>query len=156
MTKMPLKSSAEIKKEKRQKEISMLRVLRQNSRTRIKKLASLLNIPEGSASYLFSKTGSRYIKKYSSLVDFEKAGYLVGVFFIVKPKQAKEQELSGFLSASNNINSLNRTSKEQFFVEAYFSSMAEFVDFRHSIEEMADNIVEHEIVEEIKREGFLG
>lgn len=154
MTKMPKirKSAAE-----RKKEIAVLRLLRQDARMKVVNIAKKLDISAASASVLIRKTDRKYVSKYSSLVDFEKLGYFVGSFFVIRPSRDGKGDamLMDFLSCCRNINSMSMSSSGDVLVEVYFRNMADFVDFRHFVEEFAESAEEHEIVCAVKREEFM-
>lgn len=141
---------------KRQKEIEVLRHLRQNARAKLSHIADDMGMSAATAASI-AKRAERYVKKYSSLVDFEKLGFFVGSFFVIKPHIDGKNNLllMDFLSGCRNINSMSISSSGDVLVEVYFRNMADFVDFRHFVGECAEEATEHEIVCAVKREEFL-
>lgn len=157
MTKPPLISESEKRERKREKEIAVLRLLRQNARAKKASIAKQIGMPAASTANLFRKTAKKYVTRYSSLIDFEKMGYFVGSFFVIKlPKEEENKDLLiKYLKKSKNINTMSRTTADELLVETHFRNMADFIDFRHFIEETAEYVKEHEIVCEVEKEKFL-
>lgn len=142
---------------KKKRIIAVLALLRKNSRIKVAEIAQHLKISSGSALTLLKIAGRKYVEKYSSIVDFDGVGYFVGSFFVVRqPADEKSrQHLLDFLESSMHINSVSRTMNDEFLVEAYFRNMAEFIDFRHFIEEVSESVEEHEIAKVVEKERFL-
>ncbi|PIN86006.1 hypothetical protein COV19_06650 [Candidatus Woesearchaeota archaeon CG10_big_fil_rev_8_21_14_0_10_44_13] len=142
---------------KEQRELSILKMLRQNARISLSDIAEKTGISIGTAARSLKRSERRYVLKYSSLVDFDKLGYFVGTLFIIRPIADGKNSLllKEFLSGSRCINTMSRTIDDGIIVEAYFRNMAEFVDFRHFIGEFADDVVEHEIISDVVKEKFM-
>lgn len=142
---------------KKKRIIAVLGLLRRNSRIKVAEIAQRLNISSASASTLLKTAGRKYVKKYYSLVDFDGIGYFVGSFFVVRqPADEKNRQcLLDFLESSRHTNSVSRTMNDELLVEAYFRNMAEFIDFRHFIEEVSESVEEHEIAKVVEKERFL-
>jgi len=133
-------------------EKQMLKILRDNSRISLTKIADKLNIDIRKAFELKNLFENKIIKKYSSLIDFEKLGYAVNVNFILKTE--KNDLLEGFLSNHSNINNLYKT-KEGFIAEAIFKDMKEFAEFNEKLDTF--DLKEknfYPVIKEITREKF--
>ncbi len=133
-------------------EKEMLMILRDNSRISLTKIANKLNIDIRKAFELKNLFENKIIKKYSSLIDFEKLGYAVNVNFILKTE--KNDLLEGFLINHENVNNLYRT-KEGFITETIFKNMKEFNEFNEKLDYF--NLKEknfHPVIKEIAREKF--
>lgn len=136
----------------RRAEKEMLKILRDNSRISLTKLANELNIDVREAFEIKNSFENRIITKYSSLIDFEKLGYTIIVNFIIKAE--KDDILKGFLFNHRNVNNLYRI-EDGFIAEAVFKDMKEFSDFNETLDNF--NLKEkkfHPVIKEIKREGF--
>ncbi|MFO8016069.1 MAG: Lrp/AsnC family transcriptional regulator [Candidatus Woesearchaeota archaeon] len=141
----------------KEKEIAVLRMLRQDSRTKTAKVAEKMKLHPLSAAALLKRINSSYVMKCCSIIDFEKLGYPISSFFIIRPSGKKndtQEGLKGFLKESHNINTVSRTRDGSFMAEAYFSSMADLVSFRHTLEDFAE-VEEHEIISSVEKEKFM-
>lgn len=157
MGKTQIFSGNRTEQSKKERELSIVNMLRQDARISNAKIAERTKVSMGTVARSIRKSEGDYIIKYSSLIDFDRLGYFVGTLFIIGlPKDGKSSlALVEFLSASRSINTISRTSDDRLIAEAYFRNMAEFVDFRHFVDEFAENVAEHEIVGEIVKEKFL-
>lgn len=157
MTKPHQVTETELGKRKRQYELEILRLLRKNSRSKNAHMAKTLNMPAATFANVLKETAGKYVMKYSSIIDFEKLGYFVGSIFVISlPKmQGEKAALLEFLTESRNTNTISRTTDDELVVETYFKDMAEFVDFRHFVDELAEYSEEHEIISSVEKEIFL-
>lgn len=151
LTKPPKKTRDESRNEKL---LSLIRVLRDNSRMKTNGICSAAGMPITGVQLAFSDA---YLigLRCCSMIDFNKLGYFVGAFFMIKPLSAEKRPLvEEMISMCPSINSAVRMKGNRFLVEARFRNMAELADFRQALEDIAE-VSEHEIVEELKREGFV-
>ncbi len=138
-----------------EKELLILSELRKNSRQSLAEISRKTNIPISTVFDKLIKLDKLIIKKNVSLFNFDKMGYGIKVNFIVKCK--KKQEIKDFLLNKTNVNSVYGINNgSDFIIECLFKTMCELELFK---EELADfgieDLKEHHIIEEIKREDFL-
>lgn len=136
------------------KHLSIIAELRQNSRQHISGIARKLNEPASTVHDCYNSL-SCCIKRFTTLIDFEKLGYGLRVNFTFRIRG--KSILDSFLLKSMSINSIFRIdNKNTLLAECIFTSMAEAYDFKEKLQELgAKSIDMRHISEEIKREGFL-
>lgn len=138
-----------------QRELLIIAELRKNSRQSLAEIARKTNIPISTIFDKLIKLNKIIIEKNVSLFNFDKVGYNVRVNFIIKCN--KKKELKNFLLNKPNVNSAHGINNgANFLIECFFKSFSELELFK---EELADfgieDLKEHHIVEEIKKEEFL-
>jgi DNA-binding Lrp family transcriptional regulator len=135
------------------KQRQILSELRSNSRQHLSKIACKLNMPNSTVFDNY-KILSYYIKKYVTLVDFEKIGYSLKINFIFS---IKNNEIIGFLKKQQNINSIYMVNnKKTLLAECFFRNISEAYEFKEKLqEEGCQKIDMRYIIEEIKKENFL-
>jgi len=137
----------------------ILSELRSNSRLHLADIARKLNLPLSTVHDNY-KIISKYIKQYSTLVDFRKIGYslVVNFTFTAKgsAKNSKEKSALQFVLKSRNANSVyNINNKRTFLAECLFRNMNEAYEFKEKLQELgAIDIDMRYVIEEIKKEGF--
>ncbi|RMF54461.1 Lrp/AsnC family transcriptional regulator [Candidatus Woesearchaeota archaeon] len=129
--------------------------LRRNSRQSIAKIGKNSGIPASTVFDRLRKLEGNIISKYVSLIDFQKIGYHIRLFFVFKAFD--KEKLKKFLINHQNINSVHSVHGENdFFVEAVFKDLNQFESF---LEDLNNNEIKEKdyyyVVEELKRESFL-
>jgi DNA-binding Lrp family transcriptional regulator len=139
----------------KEKELVLLKHLRQNSRRSIADLSKETKIPLSTLFDVLRRVESDYVVKYTSLIDFSKIGYGLRVNFIIKSR--KKKELNEFLMKNPNVNSLCSLSGDSdLYAECVFKEMKEVIEFRENIQNIGiEKINEIFVVEEVKKEGFV-
>jgi len=134
------------------KEKIILKHLRNNARKSISQIAKEEKVPFLELVEAFINVDSRIIKKYTTLLDFEKIGYPIRSIFILN---GDKEVLNGFLTTHPNINNVSRLSDNGFYAEAAFRSMKEYYEFNSVLDKLnLKRKVSHPIIKEIKREEF--
>jgi len=138
-----------------EKELSLLRHLRQNSRKSLARVSKESDIPTSTLFDNLRRLESKAISRHVSLLDFQKLGYNVKANFAISASRKKE--LKDFLVNSRNVNSVSTLiSDYDFFAECVFKDLREMSMFKDEIEKFGIlNIHEHFIVEEVAREKFM-
>lgn len=131
----------------------VLAELRKNSRQHFSEIAEKHNIPK---STLFDnyKSVSKYIKKNTTLIDFERLGYSLRMNFVFR---IKNNEIFDFLDKQKNINSVYRiNNKNTLFIECFFRNIGEAYSLKEEMQNKGIrkiNLIH--VIEEIKKETFL-
>ncbi len=138
----------------KEKEVELLRHLRQNSRKPLSKISKETSIPTSTLFELLKKLENTVITKHTSLIDYSKLGYNLKINFAIKTQQ--KQQLKQFLMTHKNVNSLfSSINDHDFYVECIFKDLMQVIEFREQLEQYnVKDIQETHIVEEIKKEGF--
>jgi len=130
----------------------ILKHLRNNARTSLIDISKEENIPTLELIESFLNIDHKIIKKYTTLLDFEKLGYPIRWIFILN---GDKEALKGFLTAHPNVNNVSRLSGNGFYVEAVFRDMREYYEFNSFLEKFnLKSKISHPIIKEIKREEF--
>lgn len=136
-----------------QKQLSILSELRADSRQHLSMIADKLGL---ASSTVFDnyKILSQYIKKYTTLVDFEKMGYSLRINFIFRIKN--KDILKDFLLKNKNVNSIYQVNnKHTFLAECFFRNINEAYEFKEQLQDRGvRKISMSHIIKEIKKEGF--
>lgn len=140
-------------------EAALLDMLRKNARMNLAEASRSMRMPHSTLHKMMKRLSSdaRIVKKHTSLVDFQKIGFMIGCFYIARTYSSKKQNMEsliGIIGYNKNVNSLYTTSEQDIMIEAWFRSMAEVVDFRDILSEFAV-VEEHEIIGSIEQEKFL-
>ncbi len=140
--------------QKEEKEI--LRILRDDSRISLTRIARELNVDIREVYNKIKQLENSIITKYSILIDFEKIGFPIIINYIIVPETRVEDKiLRGFLLNHTKVNNLYRT-ETGYISELIFKDMKEFSDFNEILEKFKLKQKKfHPVIKEIKREGFL-
>lgn len=140
-----------------EKDLAIIKSLRNNARKSLVHIASKIQMP---TSTVYDKVG-RYeqgiIKKYATIVDFEKLGYFKRMFIIIQTKEDERNAFQEFISQNEKVNSVYKINGDfDFLVEAVFKDEKEMYDFiRHLDGRFQTRKRLHSVIKDIKRESFL-
>ncbi|MBN2457953.1 Lrp/AsnC family transcriptional regulator [Candidatus Woesearchaeota archaeon] len=135
----------------------ILSQLRKNARESLTKMSRKTNIP---VSTIFERLNSddNAIKKHTTIIDFNKLGYLTIVNVLLSVKRSNKEELQYYLMKNRNVNSLYKIANGyDFLFEGIFKDMYELESFMDDIDEnfqIKSKQVLY-LLKEIKREDFL-
>ncbi len=138
-----------------QNHMKLLDFLRQNSRQSFADIHKQTRIPTSTLFdyYSFLKNKS-IITKTVSLIDFKKLNYPIRKIVFIKAH--KKLKLYKFLIQSYNINSVSKIKTYDFCFEIFFRDFDESEKFFEKLNEFDILLMQkHDILEEIKSEGFL-
>ncbi|MBU0665959.1 MAG: hypothetical protein ABIC91_04745 [Nanoarchaeota archaeon] len=132
----------------------ILKQLRKNSRKSISKIAREEKIATTTVFEEQQKL-EKIIHKHTTIVDFRKLGFGQRNLLFVKAKN--KQALFSFLSKHPNINNFHKVESFNFGFETVFANMKQFYDFLEQLEQFEiEDLHKYELIEDIKREEFLG
>jgi DNA-binding Lrp family transcriptional regulator len=140
----------ELKKE----EIRILNELRKNSRMKFNELGKRLNMPLNRLITKFKAVENKAVKRYATLVNFNKLDYFVTVFMAIMPKY--DNDLKKFLMCHSNVNSLYRINNGYtLFAELVFRDIKSLHDFIDEVNKyMVEKMQVYYLIEEIAKEKF--
>jgi DNA-binding Lrp family transcriptional regulator len=140
-------------------ELLILSYIRKNARKSIAGISAETNISVSTVLSKLNLLEANVIKKYTTLVDFQKLGYNVLINFAIKSGgTVKDQiKLKEFLLSHLSVNSLFIAGQDyDYYAETVFHDIKSLYDF---IDELflfnIQRLDEHHIIEEIKKEEFL-
>ena len=97
----------------------------------------------------------KIISKHTSFIDFKRLGFFSRNFVFVKARDKKG--LLEFLSNNPNVNSVFSVDKYDYLAEVVFPGIKEYYDFLDCLHDFEILKLEtHDLVEDVKTEGFLG
>lgn len=139
------------------KELLIISCLRDNARSKLTRLSKLTKIP---VSTIFDrmKAESNIIKKYTTLIDFQKLGFSTIAKIALKVKKEDREKLKNYLLKHKSINSLYRINNGfDFLIEGIFRDLKELEEFLESVEEKVKLKTKqvYYIIDDLKRESFL-
>ena len=149
----------EYQKNLKEKDLHILSVLRRDARMKLTDMSKKTKIP---VSTLFDKImifkDNGLVRKYASLVRFEKLGYQAKVLIILSCSKKDRPELQAILERNPRLNSLYKINNGwDFMAEMVFLGVKEVEDFMDEMEEKVTirkkNIFY--IINELKKEEFL-
>ncbi|MBW3002297.1 Lrp/AsnC family transcriptional regulator [Candidatus Woesearchaeota archaeon] len=142
-----------------EKDLQIVKQLRQNARTNLASIASATNTPKSTVFDRIGKLEEDVIKKHASIVDFKKLGYHARYVFLIRVKPDCRESLREFLSSQPCVNNLHITNSDfDFLFEAIFKDNKEMNDFKSELDSNfpITQIRQHELIEDLYREQFRG
>ena len=137
----------------KEKELELLKHLRNNSRRSLVRISKEINVPVSTLFDMLKRLESNIITKHVSLLDFSKLGYNIKINFAIKSKQ--KRELKDFLLNHSNVNTLSSSINDcDFYAECIFKEMKDMIDFKEKVESFDSKVEENFVIEELKKEGF--
>ncbi|MBW2987905.1 Lrp/AsnC family transcriptional regulator [Candidatus Woesearchaeota archaeon] len=140
------------------RDLSILSNLRKNSRLKLTTMSKLTHIPTSTIFDRMRVHEQRVIKRYTSLLNYEKLGYEIRANILIKASQECKLKLSDYLKSNPYVNSLFKLNNEyDFIVDVVFRNRRAMEGFLARIKEgfQLEVIEVLPVVEEVKREGFL-
>lgn len=138
---------------KKQKEI--IKKLRINSRAQLTKIGRELKIPTSTTFKITKDLEKNIIKKYTSLINFDKLNYYFRIFLITNSQKKKEFE--NFLIKHSKVNNIYKVSGSYDLIsEIILKSRKEMESFLQEIKrfKIKENKILY-IIEDCKKESFL-
>jgi DNA-binding Lrp family transcriptional regulator len=139
-----------------QKDMQILKYLRQNSRTKLTSISKKTKIP---VSTIFDKIKqNEYIIKYTSLIDFRKLGFFARANIIIKVDREDKDKFREYLIKNENVNSVFRINNGfDFMFEAVFKQIIDLEEFCDNLEKKFKIIdsKSYFLIEDLKREDFM-
>jgi len=136
------------------KENEIIKRLRTNSRMQLTGMGRDLNIPTSTIFKITKNLEKNIIKRYVSLIDFDKLNYCFRIFLISNSKKKKEFE--SFLIKHPRVNNIYKISgKYDFISEIILKNRKEMESFLEEIKKF--KITEKNIlyiIEDCKKEAF--
>ena len=140
---------------KKEDKIRMLKEFRRNSRSKLTDISKKTNIP---VTTLFErmKTLNEYFIKNTTLIDFSKLDYPLMIMYIIKISDEMKERFKKDIEKNPNLNNMHRISgKYNYLIESYFKTLKEANEFYEFLNKYSDSIIEHQIINEIKKEEFF-
>jgi DNA-binding Lrp family transcriptional regulator len=140
------------------KEKRLIIGLRKNGREKINCLAKKYKYPNSTMSDLLHKMEERGVIEHKNKVAFEKIGFPVRMFVILKTNYEKRDQLQNYLTMCKNVNSVHLIdSGFDFHVEGVFKNQKEAQDFLDELE-IKNSILQkqvYSVMDTIYHEQFL-
>ena len=135
----------------------ILNSLRMDSRRNLVEIAGEFGLALWKVRDANKELDSRFVGRYTVLLDFDKIGCNLRMFFILKPRMGSIYELERFLKRARNINNLHLVDDYcTYFFEAVFFSNKGLNKFILELNKFDFNEKKQMFIsEEIKKEGFL-
>lgn len=141
----------------KEKDMTILANLRGNSRESLTRLSRKTRIPVSTLFERMKSYNNDIVKKYTSIVNFEKLGYKTRAQILIKPWPETKEKVEEFLQKNKHVNSLFRVSTNfEYLAEVICTNMQEFHSLLAKLEEL--RIEQKEVlfvIDELRREDFL-
>lgn len=141
-----------------QDELLILSCLRQDSRQALKELSKKTRIPISTIYEKIKKNSNNLVKRYTTLVDFNRLGFSTRATIVLRVDQKFKEEIQEHLKKNFNVNSIYRINNGyDFMIEAIFRHLKELEDFLENLEnkyKIKEKKVFY-IIDEIQRESFM-
>ena len=140
------------------KDIQIISHLRRDSREMLTRLSRKTGVPVSTIFDRLKMHTGGFIKKNTSLIDFEMLGFNSRANVILKVERDDREKLKTFLKLHKHINSAYRINNGyDFMFEAIFRDMKELEDFIYALETQFRVLDKHVyyIIDGIKEEDFL-
>ena len=136
---------------KLQRERTIVRKLREDSRKRIARVARETGIPRATINRWLKKQD--VIAKFTVLPDFERLGYRFSALYFAGPKS---NALKEFLERNRYVNNAYRIAGEySYMFECIFSSVREMDRFERRLRRLRCGFRQHFIRREFGKEEFV-
>jgi len=142
-----------------EKELQILKHLRQNSRATVTEIGKKVGLPRSTVYdkiKKFKKQG--IVSKYTSLINFHELGHPICTKILFKATDTDRQKLGEALASSSHTNNVVKLGNEYDYLASFvFPSMDNFhsyLDILTTKYSLRDYKIFY-IAKELKREGFL-
>ncbi|MBR9703170.1 Lrp/AsnC family transcriptional regulator [Candidatus Woesearchaeota archaeon] len=140
------------------KERQLLAYFRKNARQTLTKISRQTGIPVSTIFDKLRKYEEEIITKHSSLLDFEKLGYMTRAQVFLRTTPENRKLLASMLSIHQNVNNVFRVNNGyDFAIEVIFRTVQELENFIEDLE-LERGVTEKQVfyvISEIARETFL-
>jgi DNA-binding Lrp family transcriptional regulator len=140
------------------KDLDILIELRKNARAQLTQISKKTSIPISTIYERLRTKANGLIKKYVSILDYEKLGFSARANICIKCKIDSKEKLYQTLKNHQNVNSIYRINNGyDFMVEVIFKNIKSLEEFNEFLDEQ-NNIKSKEtfyIIEELVKENFL-
>jgi len=140
------------------KEMKLIVELRKNGRENITDLAKKHDFPKSTMYDLLHRMEKEGIIEHRSIVDFQKLGFPLQVFFVVKTTTQHKEKLKKYLTEKKNINSIYTVNHGfNFHFMGVFRNQKDVEDFLEELENdyPLTQINVYTVIETIATEKFL-
>ena len=140
------------------KEILLIANLRKNCRQSLKTISKATKIPISTIYDKLRVYEKGVIKRYTSIINYQKLGYNIRAQVLLKVKNEKRQEFQDFIMKQMSVNNVYKVNNGyDFMVDFIFK---EFTESEKFLEEIDDRfIIERKhvsyVINELKTEGFM-
>lgn len=140
------------------KDMELIAHLRTDARMPLTKMSKKTCIPVSTLFDRLKANEDKFIVKHTSLLNFEKLGYLTRANITLKVEREDKDRLKEFLLKNCSINSVYRINNGfDFMIEAVFKEIRDLEEFLDDIEKKF-RITDKKsffIIEDVKRESFM-
>ncbi len=140
------------------KEMLILSTLRLNARESLTKISKDTDIPVSTVYERLKNYETRFIKKHTSIIDFNKLGFNTRVTIMLRAARDHREKLREHLLKDKSINSLYKINNGyDFMMEGIFSELRDVDNFLDKLESdfgVTERVVYY-VVDELRREDFM-
>lgn len=141
-----------------EREIILLTGLREGGKKNVLQIAKQNKIPKSTMFDTLRNLEKNNIFDYRAYLDFEKIGFSIKIFYVIKTNMRCKNKLRFYLIEKNSVNSLYSLGVDSdFLFEIYFKNFKEVHEFEEELDrnfEIFDKKM-FNVIENIKFENFL-
>ena len=143
----------------KEKDLKVIRILRQNSRERLTIISRKIKMP---ISTLYDRikilSKDNFVTKFTAILNFDKLGYNTRIVLILKVIKGDREEIKNYLLRNKSANSLSRINNGfDFMAEIVTKNISETEDFLEQLEDKYKILKKqiYYVIDDLKREEFL-
>ena len=129
----------------------ILALLRRNGRSKYKEMGNLIEEPLTSAYLKHKQLEQRVIKKYATMVHFQKLGYVLRYFVLIKTKSLPDHILHH--PCINSVYTINNGYR--YMLDLYVKDLESFETFHEQLKILEAGIKIVPVIQTLDEERFL-
>lgn len=140
------------------KEKRLIVALRRQDSQNIMNVSKKQEIPKSTLYDIMHKLQKTEILKNITKISFEKIGFPIKIFFVIRTEIQNREKLKQFLIAQKNVNNIHLVNnRSSFHVECIFKNQKETEEFLEELEEQAPltQLSVYNLLDTIQEEKFL-
>ena len=139
------------------KQLMIIRNLRENAREKLTKMSRSTGIPVSTIYEHLKSFEKGIIHKHTCLIDFRELGYDLRVTLLIKTRQESKEPIKSYLEGHHQVNTVYRINNGfDYLAEVLFKNMKDLQLFLDALDEKGiTQRKEYYILEELRREAFL-
>lgn len=140
------------------KEKKLITALRKQDTQNIMNVAKNHEIPKSTLYDMIHKLQRTEVIKQITKISFEKIGFPIKVFFIIRTELQSRDKLRYFLTTQKNVNNIHLiNNKSSFHIECIFRNQRDVENFLEELEEQTPlaQLSVYNLLETIQEEKFL-
>ena len=140
------------------KEKGLIVALRRQDSQNIMNVSKTQGIPKSTLYDIMHKLQKTDILRHITKISFEKIGFPIKIFFVIRTEIQNREKLKQFLITQKNVNNIHLVNNQSsFHVECIFKNQKEAEEFLEDLEEQTPltQLSVYNLLDTIQEEKFL-